>query len=142
MRIFLKQRAEARDKRPNIYCSKNDCSRATKYGKEFCSDHIDEMDYAQWLVDELSRRQDEVVVLSQGKKLPRDSQLVQEATGILWEHQALTAPGLTRHIDLTHSEAETLLRSLAKHGFAKIKRSKRGAISATSTIDPDEPPLL
>lgn len=141
MRIFLSSRTSSRDKRPNIYCTASACLRPTKYGKEFCSDHIEEMAYAQEVITTFARREDEVVILAQGEELPKDAQLVQEANGILWEHQTLTAPGLTRHIDLTHSQAETLLRSLESHGYARMNKSRRGVASATSTIDPDDLPV-
>lgn len=142
MRIFLKPKTTPRDKRPNIYCVRDDCLRPTKYGKEFCSDHIEDMAYAREVIDSFARRGDEVVILAQGDSLPKESQLVKEATGILWEHQTLTAPGLTRHIDLTHEQAASLLRSLESHGYAVVSKSRRGIISATSTIGPDDLPVV
>ena len=100
------------------------------------------MPSAQRVAEIISQRIEEIALLNKNKVLPSESHLVREAAGLLWEHQTLTAPGLTRHIDLTHSQAETLLRSLAKHGYAKMKKSRRGVVSASCTHSADELPPL
>lgn len=118
----------------SIICTQDGCRRGTKHGKTYCSDHVNRMDYAQRVSAELERRATESALLSKDVRLPRDSHMVREAFALLWEYRRISAPGLTRHISLNHDEAETLLRSLADHGLATIRRSPRG-LEATCTYD-------
>ena len=126
---------------PAITCTQVGCSRGTKHGKTYCSEHIDCMDYAQNLAHELERRERETLLLAEGHRLPRDSHLVREAFALLWEYRSVSAPGLTRHIHLSHDEAVTLLRSLADHGLATLTRSSRG-LEAVCTYEAESLPVL
>ena len=142
MRIFLKRRDEPRSPGPTIHCANKDCNHATRHGKGFCADHIDEMSYAKKLVVEMQRKAKETAQLSRAERLPVNSHLVKEAYALLWEHQKMSAPGLTRHIKLTHAEAEVLLRSLSDHGLASISKSRRGIEAKCSTGPEDIPTTL
>ncbi len=134
MRIFMKK-VVGPTGGPSIICTQEKCSRGTKHGKTYCSDHINSMSYAQGVAQELERRAAESALLAEDKRLPRDSHLVREAFALLWEYQSISAPGLTRHIPLNHRESETLLRSLADHGLATISYTVRG-VEATCAIGP------
>ena len=131
MRIFLKK-AQGCNNAQTITCSEGTCDRATKHGKTYCSDHIGLMAYAKGVTIELTRRDTETQALATNKRLPRNSHLVKEAFALLWEYQSISAPGLTRHIPISHSEAEVLLKSLADHGLATISQTPRG-VEATCT---------
>ena len=113
------------------------CGKATRFGKERCIDHIHETAYAVRLVEEMERREVEVRKLNMGHYLDEDSHLVAEARAILWEKRVVTAPGLTRVMDLTHEQAERLFRSLSKHGIAEIFRNRRGVTAAKAVAPQD-----
>ena len=140
MRIFLKK-ARGRNNSQSILCSEGACTRATKHGKTYCSDHIDRMDYARGVTIELARRDSETRQLAADERLPKDSHLVKEAFALLWEYRSMSAPGLTRHIPINHAEAEVLLKSLADHGLATIAQTSRG-LEATCTFEADTLPKL
>jgi hypothetical protein len=85
----------------------------------------------------MGRRDQEVEQLDAGHLLDENAHLVAEAKAVLWEKRSVTAPGLTRVMDLTHEQARRLFRSVAKHGIAEIYRNRRGIITARAIEDQD-----
>lgn len=118
-------------------CVEDDCGKATRNGKRYCIAHIHLTPYAQSLNAEMIRRKDEVQQLDDGQILDKSAHLVSEARAVLWEKRNVTAPGLTRVMDLTHEQARRLFRSVAEHGIAEIYRNRRGVITAKALGDQD-----
>jgi len=131
MRVFLEDK-EPQESGPPVHCSEPGCNKATRHSKPHCCDHIKQMTYVKNVEGELQRREKEKRQLTKERRLGKKSHLVGEALAVLWEHQKVTAPGLTRHIDLSHQQSTVLLRSLAKHGYVTLRRNKRGVLTATA----------
>jgi len=106
-------------------CLHEGCSANTKNRKRYCTEHICETDYARELAAQLEQREKEVGFLNKKRALSKDAHLIKEALAVLWEERTITAPGLCRHMGLTHSQARHLLRQVAKHGLADLYENQR-----------------
>lgn len=119
-------------------CLHDGCSAGTKNRKRYCTDHICETDYARELTAQLKQREEEIKSLNKKRALAKDSHLVKEAIAVLWEERHVTAPGLCRHMGLTHSQARHLLRQVAKHGLADLYENKRKKLCAKAVLSQED----
>ena len=133
MKPFRPTRVDTKHERRNTgpeRCVVPSCAKATRFGKAHCYRHIHLTPYAIKVAGEIAQREDEVTLLDRDAILDEGASLVGEASAILWEKRNVTAPGLTRLMNLTHQQARTLFQSLSAYGIAEIYKNRRGVVAA------------
>lgn len=119
-------------------CLHEGCFEGTKNRKRYCTEHICETDYARELTAQLKQREEEIKSLNKKRTLPKNAHLIKEALAVIWEERKVTAPGLCRHMGLTHSQARHLLRQVAKHGLANLYENRRKKLCAKAVLSQEE----
>ena len=119
-------------------CLHDGCSDGTKHRKRYCTEHICETDYARSVTAQLAQREEEIKSLNKRRSLSKDAHLIKEATAVLWEERKVTAPGLCRHMGLTHAQARHLLRQVARHGLASLYENKRKKLCAKAILSQED----
>lgn len=118
------------------YCLKDGCKSSTNGGKEYCSDHLDHLTYVRTLNETIAKRNAELAALKvRGGALPDDSVLVGEVRALLWEFGSISAPGLSRQLDISHFQARRLLGAAHRHGLCKLSINRRRKLLAQATFD-------
>jgi hypothetical protein len=125
------------NRRGPTHCVEPNCGKPTKHGKTYCSDHITRLAYVQEVEARKLRRAQELSAIGTGDPLPDDSLLVGDVYAVLWERGSVSAPGLTRYIDVTHSQARDLLNMAQSRGICALSTSKRGKLMASALFERD-----
>ena len=120
----------------NPKCRADDCSKATREGKPYCSEHVEHSPYVRRIIEELALRDQEADDLSAGKTISRDGHLVRE-TLLMLEQGSYTSAKLSRLMDISHSSTETLIRVMDEMGLAVMSKTDRGAL-VISKLEPPE----
>jgi len=107
------------------HCNAVRCNAATKSGKKFCTNHVAQHDYVKEIEKKIKAREAELKQVDANAELPEDSHLISEVRAMLWQDGRISAPGLSRYINVSSEQATALLRYAEKRGLCELKLSKR-----------------
>ena len=118
-------------------CSSTGCSKSTREGKPFCSNHIAQSPYIMLIQSKLDGRAAEEVMLEKGRRLiPQNGFFVKEAL-LLLRTKDFTAKSFSRRLDISHKATERLIDLLVRWGQVKRTQTARGG-STVSGLAPQD----
>jgi len=119
-------------------CSAKGCTKTTREGKPYCSNHIECGWYIRVILSKLASASEEAAILDNpdGGELPRDGFYVREGL-LLLRMGSYTAKGFSRKLDLSHDAAKRLIEMLAKWGLARMNRTPRKDLTISGLGKPD-----
>jgi len=121
-------------------CQESGCSRTTREGKPFCSDHIESSPYVQEILGVLAERNIEARILEQGVgRIDKEGYFYKE-TLLLLRSKNYTARGLARRLDLTFKAARRLIILITSDGLARCKETSKGDLYISTLGEKDLAP--
>ncbi len=110
------------------YCAHEGCSERTREGKDFCSEHIENLDYVKNLMARIEAKEQEVQkVRKRGKKgVVAKSENLKEIKQQLKFHGPRTKKRLQRELQLTSSGMEGFLDYMEEEKQITRGRTTRG----------------
>jgi len=120
----------ARSGRPQTrYCDALGCRQATREGKPYCSEHVEEHPYVQQLISLLSERDhEESRVRRQGPRAVDVSGLTaREILQFVKVHGQRTVQRLARELNIDFKTLEGYVKALKKSGLISTSQTRRGA---------------
>ena len=110
------------------YCAHSGCEERTREGKEFCSDHIENLDYVKKLMARIEEKEQEVKkVRKRGKRaVSAESENLKEIRQQLKFHGPRTKKRLQRELQLTSSGMEGFLDYMEEEDQIARGRTTRG----------------
>ena len=110
-------------------CKAKPCTRSTREGKPFCSEHIENAPYVAHILEILAGRAQEETILREGvDEIPKDGFFYKE-TLLLLRSKNFTGKGLSRRLDICHAAAKRLIVLMARDGLAKVDTTSRGDLT-------------
>jgi len=116
------------------YCVKDTkkgvCGERTREGKEFCSDHLENLPYVKCLLKRIQDKNDEVTkVRKKGKKAVKaGSETLREIKNHLEFRGPRTTKCLQREMQLTESTIEGFVDYLEDEGVIRRTKTSRGDV--------------
>jgi len=121
--------AEAPDPRRRApRCNEPTCDRATREGKPFCPDHIEQQPYVAKLMARLERRdvEQERVRKRGGRAVDVEGPTSQEILDYLRLHGQRTFPRIALDLNISIALTEIYLYALRRKGQVSIDQNRRG----------------
>jgi len=118
-------------------CSISSCTRTTREGKPFCSDHIENAPYVREILETLSQRDSEEAALGKKRGKISNTGFFYTETLLLLRSRDYTAKGLSRRLDISHQAAERLICLMAKDGLVLRDQTSRGDTTISGLGDRD-----
>lgn len=111
-------------------CEIPSCSRATREGKPFCPDHVEDHPYARSLIEALvARRVEEALVLERGAQAASlDGITAKEIIGSVSVYGSRTVERIARELSLDRKTVEGYAQALARGKRVHLTKTKRGAV--------------
>lgn len=111
------------------HCDEEGCSRATREGKPYCSEHVDRLPYVQTLMDRIADKEaEEDRVAKRGIRAVEISGLTaREILLALWVNGERTVARLSRELNLEFETVKVYVRALQRRGLVDVKPTRRGA---------------
>jgi hypothetical protein len=112
------------------HCEREGCHQATREGKAFCSDHVEEHPYVRDLMARLAEReaQDDLVSKRGAKAVDLESSItVQEILQHLDFHGARTEERLCRELNLDTRTLHGYVQALRRRRLVTLGTTKRGS---------------
>ncbi len=120
---------------------KTPCARATREGKPFCPEHVEQTPYAKWIQAQLGTLAEEeaaVLKTSNITSVSEDSLMLQEIVKTLHYRGSRTIRRLAKDIGTTTTVIDVFARYLAARNLAEVRRTaKRDDYIITLTIAPE-----
>lgn len=114
-------------------CEAVECSKSTREGKPYCSNHIESAPYIVKILAKLEARRAEIKLLEETtSRLPRTSFLWREAL-LLLRTKDFTIKSFSRRLDITHKAAARLIDLLEAEGRARSTKTSRGGRTVSGT---------
>lgn len=112
------------------HCEAPDCHAATREGKPYCSDHVEEHPYVQDLLDKLANREAEEsrVRRSGARAVDTEGITAQEILVYVIVHGARTVHRLSRELNLDVKTIEGYVRALEREKKVHTTSTKRGSM--------------
>jgi len=107
-------------------CQASGCTRSTREGKPFCSDHIENAPYVRRILGILTDRDEEERVLELKRGRISQAGFFYRETLLLLRTKDFTAKGLARRLDISHYAAERLIGLIDRDGLACKGETSRG----------------
>ena len=121
------------------HCEVPDCGKATREGKPYCSDHVEEHPYVRDLLQALSDREDEEErVRKRGaREVDLDGVTAQEILGYVAIHGGRTIQRLSRELNLDQKTIRGYARALERGNKAHLTQTRRGS----TVVNPGPKPI-
>ena len=107
-------------------CKAKGCTRSTREGKPFCSNHIESAPYVAHILGILKGRDEEAQILEHEDGGIKKSGFFYKETLLLLRSKNFTAKGLSRRLDISHHAAERLIVLMANDGLCRRSETQRG----------------
>jgi hypothetical protein len=123
-RLFRSGRKRAK------HCERPDCGKATREGKPYCSDHVDDHPYVRGLIEALAAREaEEARVRKRGARaVDLDGVTAREILGYVAIHGGRTVQRLARELNLDIQTIKGYARALERGKRVHLTSTRRGAI--------------
>lgn len=111
------------------HCEQPGCNQATREGKAFCSEHVEEHPYVKELIARLAERdrQDEEVNKKGSKAATLDAITAQEILQHLAFHGPRTEERLCRELNVDTRTLKGYVAALKRHRLVTLGTTKRGS---------------
>lgn len=136
---FTKQGRQHNQKR---WCDHAGCIQATREGKPYCSDHVDDHSYVREVMDQLAEReaQDEAVSKRGAKAVDLAGSITaREIMLHLGLHGVRSVEKLCQELAINAKILDGYLKALHKAKLITFGSTKRGSTTVASCIEADEP---
>lgn len=111
------------------HCERPDCTKATREGKPYCSDHVEEHPYVRQLLQALADREaEEERVRKRGaREVDLDGVTAQEILSYVTVHGGKTVQRLSRELNIDQKTIRGYARALERGKLVHLTQTRRGA---------------
>jgi predicted transcriptional regulator len=115
------------------HCKTEGCPRATREGKPFCSEHVEQHPYVAGLIERLAQREaEEAKVHKQGARaVSIDGLAATEIMQHLSFHGGRTVERLSRELNMEVKTLQGYVSALKRKRLVSLTRNKRGSTVVT-----------
>lgn len=116
---------------PTTHCSKENCLRATKEGKEFCQEHVEEHPYVKRILSDLANFEKEKQKVLRNKRVIRKGYLEQEIMNVLAESSPVSIEKMVKLLSYDRRIIEVYVKSAQRRKLVSTRKNKRGYLMVT-----------